>query len=274
MEYTRKCPECNKILNYKNKESLTTAIYKNSICYHCSHKKSVRIIHNKMSQEDVERRIKDICTQRSYEFLGFVGNEYNGCKKARLIIKCLSDGNIWEVGHDNFVNKKSGCTECNRLGISKRSKGKKHTLSARKKMSESGKGKVLSKETRIKMSISRKGLKRSDETKRKMRIASINRIEKNKGQCFPNYNPSACDLFDKIIEETGHNIQHARNGGEYHIKELGYFVDGYDPINNIVYEYDERRHFDLDGELIERDKIRQKEIEDYLGCKFIRIKEE
>lgn len=274
MQYTRKCPECGKNLTYKNKNSLATANSAKSICRQCSDKKITRTPHNKLKKEEVEVRIKEICTQREYYFIGFKNNEYKGCRKTRLILKCLIDGNIWEVGYDNFTNKQSGCTECNRLNISKRSKGKKHTLSARKKMSESGKGKVLSKETRMKMSISRKGLKRSDDTKRKMRIATINRIEKNNGQCFPNYNPIACDLFDKMIEETGYNIQHAKNGGEYHIKELGYFVDGYDPINNIVYEYDERRHFDLDGELIERDKIRQKEIEDYLGCKFIRIKEE
>ena len=274
MQYTRNCPDCNKILTYKNKNSLATANSVKSICRKCSNKKNPRTPHNKIEKEEVEVRIKEICTKREYDFIGFKNNEYKGCRKSRLILKCLRDGNIWEVGHDNFVNKQSGCTECNRLNISERQTGKKASEDARIKMSKSAKGKILSKETRIKMSISRKGQKRNDETKRKQRIAAINRIVNNKGQCFPNYNPNACDLFDKITEETGNTIQHARNGGEYHIKELGYFVDGYDPINNIVYEYDEKRHFDLDGELVERDKIRQKEIEDYLGCKFIRIKEE
>ncbi len=70
-----------------------------------------------------------------------------------------------------------------------------------------------------------------------------------------------------------YNCSHKKNYGDVHKKELGYWVDGYDEKNNIVYEFDEKRHFDKNGELLERDKIRQKEIEDLLGCKFIRIKE-
>ena len=67
-------------------------------------------------------------------------------------------------------------------------------------------------------------------------------------------------------------IQHAMNGGEYYIKELGYWLDGYDKLNNIVYEYDEAFHFDKYGKLLEKDIIRQNEIIDFLKCKFIRIK--
>lgn len=68
-------------------------------------------------------------------------------------------------------------------------------------------------------------------------------------------------------------IQHALNGGEYHVKELGYWVDGYDRENNIVYEWDEKHHYDVYGNLLERDLNRQKEIEDYLKCRVIRIKQ-
>jgi len=62
------------------------------------------------------------------------------------------------------------------------------------------------------------------------------------------------------------------NGGEYHIKELGYWLDGYDKENNTVYEFDEKYHFDKNGNLSEYDLIRQQEIEHFLKCKFIRIK--
>jgi hypothetical protein len=75
------------------------------------------------------------------------------------------------------------------------------------------------------------------------------------------------------MEETGTNIQHAENGGEFFIKELGYWVDGYDHINNIVYEWDETPHY-VNNELREKDKLRQIEIEKFLNCKFIRIREE
>ena len=44
-------------------------------------------------------------------------------------------------------------------------------------------------------------------------------------------------------------------------------------MNNIVYEYDEVRHFNSDGTLKEKDILRQREIEKYLKCEFIRINE-
>lgn len=70
----------------------------------------------------------------------------------------------------------------------------------------------------------------------------------------------------------GNDWQHF-DGGEYHIKELGYWVDGYDKENNIVYEYDERQHFNSAGSLCDKDARRQREIAEYLGCKFVRVKE-
>jgi len=41
---------------------------------------------------------------------------------------------------------------------------------------------------------------------------------------------------------------------------------------NIVIEVDEPHHFDQNGNLLEIDIRRQKEIEDFLNCTFIRIK--
>jgi hypothetical protein len=56
-------------------------------------------------------------------------------------------------------------------------------------------------------------------------------------------------------------------------KELGYFVDGYDKENNVVYEWDEKRHFNKDGSLKSKDVLRENEIKQFLKCKFIRIKD-
>ena len=50
------------------------------------------------------------------------------------------------------------------------------------------------------------------------------------------------------------------------------WVDGYSKEKNILLEYDEKHHFDLNGNLLLQDKIRQEEIKSYLRCKFIRIK--
>lgn len=108
--------------------------------------------------------------------------------------------------------------------------------------------------------------------RRLSRIQEITINKFNGNQIIPSFNSFACELFNKISEEKHINIQHAMNGGEFYIKELGYWIDGYDKLNNTVYEYDEKHHFDKNGNLLSKDLIRQKEIENFLKCKFIRIK--
>ncbi len=134
------------------------------------------------------------------------------------------------------------------------------------------KGRKLSPETCKKISESLKGRRYSSETRRKMRLAAIRRIERAKGKCSPNYNPKACKLIEEYGKQHGYNFQHAENGGEFHIKELGYWVDGYDKEKNVVIEYDEPKHY-RNGNLRVRDLERQKAIENVLGCVFIRIGE-
>ena len=107
---------------------------------------------------------------------------------------------------------------------------------------------------------------------RKRRLSRIEEIRINKfngNQVIPSFNKSACQLFDEISLKENIHIQHAMNGGEYYIKELGYWLDGYDKENNVSYEFDESQHFDKNGNLSEKD-IKQ-EIEHFLKCKFIRI---
>lgn len=119
------------------------------------------------------------------------------------------------------------------------------------------------------------GKKHSPESNRKRRIKMIEYKEnhfKNKGQMNPMYNQEACRLIEQFNKKYGFNFQHAENGGEYHIKELGYWVDGYDEEQNIVIEVDEKHHFDFYGNLSEKDLNRQKEIENFLNCQFIRIR--
>ncbi len=106
----------------------------------------------------------------------------------------------------------------------------------------------------------------------KIRISYLKEIQnrKNNGyQISPNFNKNACLIFDDISLKENIHIQHAMNGGEYHIKELGYWVDGYDKENNVVYEFDEEYHEKQQM----KDDIRQQEIEFFLGCNFIRIKD-
>lgn len=113
-----------------------------------------------------------------------------------------------------------------------------------------------------------------DTTIKKMRISAIKRIEKHKlngKQLIPSFNPDACLIIDEYGKKNGYNFQHAMNGGEYHIKELGYWVDGYDRDKNVVLEIDEKRHF-KNGNLKKKDINRMNEIKKFLNCKFIRLK--
>jgi hypothetical protein len=168
-----------------------------------------------------------------------------------------------------------------RKGKESWNKGKILFEEHRKKISEARKGKepwnkgktgVYSKEALKRMSEANKNKKPSEETRKKLRRSTIKNIENRCGQCTPNYNSLACELINDYGKKYNYNFQHAENGGEYHIKELGYWVDGYDQDNNIVIEVDESFHFDHDGNLKEKDVQRQKEIEEYLNCKFIRLK--
>ena len=66
-------------------------------------------------------------------------------------------------------------------------------------------------------------------------------------------------------------MQHELNGGE--IQLIGYSLDAYDKERNIVVEYDEARHYDVDNNLKYKDIIRQNNIIKYLQCKFFRYNE-
>ncbi len=112
----------------------------------------------------------------------------------------------------------------------------------------------------------------TDATKLKCRISTLNFLEKLNGQLAPRYNPSSIPVIENIADTMGiRDLQHAENGGEYYIRGLGYWVDGYSKEKNIVIEYDEPHHFNSDGELRDADIRRQREIEKHLKCKFVRV---
>jgi len=119
-------------------------------------------------------------------------------------------------------------------------------------MSKSHTGNILSKKHIENIRSSHLGLKHTEKSKQKMRLSAIKRIEKQCGQLSPSYNPEACKLIDKLGKENKYKFQHAENGGEFYIKELGYWVDGYDKEKNIVIEVDEQHHFNNNGKLKEK----------------------
>ena len=89
------------------------------------------------------------------------------------------------------------------------------------------------------------------------------------GKWTPRFNPQACHIIEQYGKENGFNFQHALNGGEFYVKGLGYWVDGYDSEKNVVSEYYEKLH--LKEENLEKDKKRMEKIINFLKCKFIII---
>lgn len=132
-------------------------------------------------------------------------------------------------------------------------------------------------DVRLKISNTQKNNPRTitDETKHKISIKSkesfLKRMEKLGIMHRVNFNPQACKYFDKLNEERKWNLQHALNGGEKRV--LCYFLDAYDKDKNIVIEYDEPHHYDIYGQLKEKDKNRMKDIIKHLNCKFYRYNE-
>lgn len=121
-------------------------------------------------------------------------------------------------------------------------------------------------------SISRslKGRKITDETKSKIRNSKIERIRSLKNDINPFYNPIACKFIDEYGNKNGYNFQHAENGGEIKLP-IGFFLDGYDSDKNVVIEYYEKHHYDILGNLKEKEINREIEIINYLNCILIRV---
>jgi hypothetical protein len=172
--------------------------------------------------------------------------------------------------------------------------GKKFSKETRRKMSEWQIGKIVSKETRLKMSLSQRGRipwnkgkknmfsktskkkmsishqKRkqelgyinSPETRKKLRLKTIDYIKKVKSDIHPMIGRNENQILNEIELSNKYEILR-----QYHIKKLGYWVDGYMPELNLVIEVDERIKDN------EKDIRRENEIKEELNCLFIRIED-
>lgn len=113
----------------------------------------------------------------------------------------------------------------------------------------------------------------SSEHRQKISLAHRRRLseELRGNNRSPRYNLEACKIFDEIEKELNWNGFYGTKNGEYYIKELGYWVDYYEPNLNIVIEYDESHHNRQMHK--QKDILRQKQIEQQLKCQFYRIRE-
>lgn len=106
---------------------------------------------------------------------------------------------------------------------------------------------------------------------RKIRLTAINNVQMKQlagVQLIPGFNAKACLFFDNLNKTNSWNLIHALNGGEVYLKSLGYWLDSYDAIRNIVVEWYEKHHF-RKGILRIKDIRRKEEIKNLLKCRFI-----
>lgn len=113
------------------------------------------------------------------------------------------------------------------------------------------------------------------ETCKKLRKARIKQIEQNYGIAKPSYNLSASEYFKSFdLQHNTHGRYAVYGNGEYLIPELGYFPDYINFDLKLIMEFDEEHHFDENGNILEKDIQRQKEIQEfYPDFEFRRIRE-
>lgn len=115
--------------------------------------------------------------------------------------------------------------------------------------------------------------KHKKESIEKIRMSTIRYLENTVDGFQARYSKNACKYIDNLNKIYNWNLQHAENGGE--LTCGGYFLDGYDSTLNIVFEYDEPRHYkDVNNNILtDKDIERQNYIIDKLGCEFYRYNE-
>jgi hypothetical protein len=259
-EYYKHCPECNSIMYYTMKKNLEHSIRCGSTCKMCfykRHKKSifVKVCEwcNKEFECNYRSKVKRFCT--------------NNCKFKYQKI----NPPVPKSGTDKI------CPVCNKIFYAQRCESS-YIFCSQECSNKSKRGVPNFKRRRrvvLQCINCHEFVERQQYRKKYFRFCSNScRAEfkfKTNTVGLPNYNPDACRIIDEYGKHHGYNFQHAENGGEFYIKELGYYVDGYDREKNAVIEVDEKHHLDNNGKLNENDIIRQKKIENLLKCEFIRI---
>jgi len=266
------------------KKKIRYDVYMRKPLFSCSYKCAGQFYFAKSQQTFIEQVNKLYGDDLDFSESIYVNNH------SSVIVKCKKHG-YFEMPPRDLINER-GCTKCNKEKLSE--KRYELFISAAKLLHNNkytypdySNSNFINSNTKITICCPIHGDFSQSSTHHlqlhgchkcaniRKRLKKIEVISRNKFEgnpVFPSYNKKACNIFDKICEQKHIHIQHALNDGEFYIKELGYWLDGYDIKNNTVYEFDEKYHF-IKGQLREKDIDRQNEIEKFLGCKFIRIKD-
>jgi hypothetical protein len=223
------------------------------------------------TENDMNDSIEKIVTESEKKNLNDITTKWTrNCPKCNKEISYKNKYKCKYAERDKVL-----CNSCCQIGIFTGRKLSQHQIELLKQRTGKNNpmfGKSHSIENKIKWSLihKKKFVKsHTEETKQKLREYRANWIINNKGGS--QYNPNACTYFDLLNVQNNWKLQHALNGGE--IMCTGYFLDAYDKERNIVVEYDEPKHYDVYGNLKQKDVLRQQRIITHLGCKFFRYNE-
>jgi len=273
-KFIKNCPDCDIEMSYSRKDSLKNSIKNNTLCNSCSRikktpdwakavKANIDTLNNLFSKYCPKCKVEMSYSRKDVLKESIVHNSVcRSCSKKGKHPAFYIDGKIPE--DILFKMSKTWFNEGHRPANADTRKGK--TL-------EGIYGNEKAKEIRELYSAWERTEEGNLKRANTMRIYTIKYLKSINGHFHPPYNKRACKFFDNLMNETNTQIKHALNGGEFHIKKLGFWVDGYDKENNIVYEFDESHHFNSEGKLKKKDIQRQKLITEHLNCRFIRIKE-
>lgn len=203
-------------------------------------------------------------------------NKYHLLNSKGLCKSCAGIGKHNHEGKNNPFYNKTHSKETRKL-LGRDVSGKKNPMYGKGELLKGKNNGMFGKisptrgRKRWDMLVEKYGIKnakiKQEEHRKKLRLKKIERLERLNGQANPNYNPAACQIIEKYGKKHGYNFQHAENGGEFLVKGLGYWLDGYDNEKNIAIEIYEQHH----KKYIDRDKMRKQEIIKHLNCKFIEI---
>lgn len=178
-----------------------------------------------------------------------------------MLTKGHGNSKTWREGHRPW-NKGRSTPEETRKKQSLARLGKTfspHSEETRSKISKTLLGHTVLTQTREKLSKAHSGKVLSEDHKKNIRLSTIAYIEQCEGPMRPRSGRHEYELLNK--QEL---IDHCKIVRQYHLKKLGYFVDGYCPETNTVYEVYEPWHRDS----LEKDEQRENEIRNHLKCNF------
>lgn len=249
--YEYHCSRCQTTVFLKSVESIRNCV-KTNLCGNCRTKNYNYDIKQKFEKIQLAKReLKIIQSNRKKELK---------LKTHELSRLCKECGSISKLTRLHKKNPNYLCKKCRVL-----------TPEYKKKMSE--KFKLLWKDPTYRKSLTDCQLR--DDVRLRKREKMVNKIKERYGKA--SYNPKACQIIDQINLKTGLNLRHALNGGEKIVN--GYFLDGYDEVNRVVFEFDEPQHYYADGTLRSNDQKRQNDIIGHFNkmdmpiLKFIRYDE-